>query len=189
MMDQLFDIENVFEIAIINEEELNIAENVTLDNNFFENEDISSLLLEQPLFESLLLEDSVNNDKNSELIPRVGKSLNDPKGTSIYHVVRGGGGFQKFPRGELIFCAIYFVLDQNMVALILHLSSYKSFFGIVMYGARNLEMSIRFSLKSRPSERFHWPEMSQIKAEISLHSNVKLNFHKNLGWQGYQWIP
>ena len=77
-MDQLFDIENVFEIAIINEEELNIAENVTLDNNFFENEDISSLLLEQPLFESLLLEDSVNNDKNSELIPRVGKSLNDP---------------------------------------------------------------------------------------------------------------
>ena len=92
MMDQLFDIENVFEIAIINEEELNIAENVTLDNNFFENEDISSLLLEQPLFESLLLEDSVNNDKNSELIPRVGKSFNDPKGASIYHVVRGGGG-------------------------------------------------------------------------------------------------
>ena len=58
-----------------------------------------------------------------------------------------------------------------------------------MYSARNLEMSIRFSLKSQLSERFHWPEMSQIKAEISLHSNVKLNFHKNLGWQGYQWIP
>ena len=184
MMDQLFDIENVFEIAIINEEELNIAENVTLDNNFFENEDISSLLLEQPLFESLLLEDSVNNDKNSELIPRVGKSLNDPKGTSIYHVVRGGGGFQKFPRGELIFCAMYFVLDQNMVALILHLSSYKSiFFGIVMYGARNLEMSIRFSLKFRPTERFHRPEMSQTKAEISLRTNVKLNFHKNVRLQ------
>ena len=57
------------------------------------------------------------------------------------------------------------------------------------YSARNLEISIRFSLKSRLSEGFHWPEMSQIKAEISLHSNVKLNFHKNLGWQGYQWIP
>ena len=60
---------------------------------------------------------------------------------------------------------------------------------ISMYGARNLEMSIRFFLKSRPSERFHRPEMSQIKAEISLHSNVKLIFHKNVGWQGYQWIP
>ena len=53
----------------------------------------------------------------------------------------------------------------------------------VLYGARNLEMSIRFSLKSRPSERFHRPEMSQIKAEISLHTNVKLNFHKNVGCQ------
>ena len=61
--------------------------------------------------------------------------------------------------------------------------------GACMYSARNLEMSIRFYLKSQPSERFHGPEMSQIKAEISLHSNVKLNFHKNLGWQGYQWIP
>ena len=58
-----------------------------------------------------------------------------------------------------------------------------------MYGARNLEMSNRFSLKSRPSERFHRPEMSQIKAEISLGTNVKLIFHKNVGWQGYQWIP
>ena len=38
------------------------------------------------------------------------------------------------------------------------------------YGVRNLEMSIRFSLKSRPPERFHRPEMSQIKAEISLHT-------------------
>ena len=36
------------------------------------------------------------------------------------------------------------------------------------YGVRNLEMSIRFSLKSRPYERFHRPEMYQIKAEISL---------------------
>ena len=36
------------------------------------------------------------------------------------------------------------------------------------YGVRNLEMTIRFSLKSRPSERFHRPEMSQIKAEIHL---------------------
>ena len=48
---------------------------------------------------------------------------------------------------------------------------------------RNLEMSIRFSLKSRPYERFHWPEMSQIKAEISLRTNVKLIFHKNVGLQ------
>ena len=58
-----------------------------------------------------------------------------------------------------------------------------------MYSARNLEMSIRFSLKSRPSEQFSRPEMSQIKAEISLHTNLKLIFHKNVGWQGYQWIP
>ena len=58
-----------------------------------------------------------------------------------------------------------------------------------LYGARNLEMSIRFSLKSQPSERFHRPEMSQIKAEISLRTNVKLNFHKNVGCQWYQWIP
>ena len=58
-----------------------------------------------------------------------------------------------------------------------------------MYGVRNLEMSIRFSLKSRPSERFPRPEMSQIKAEISLHTNLKFIFHKNVGWQGYQWIP
>ena len=50
---------------------------------------------------------------------------------------------------------------------------------ISMYGARNLEMSIRFSLKSRPSERFHRPEMSQIKAEISLHTNVKLCYKKS----------
>ena len=54
---------------------------------------------------------------------------------------------------------------------------------ICMYGARNIEMSIRFSLKSRLSERFHRPEMSQIKAEIGLHTNVKLNFHKNVGCQ------
>ena len=52
-----------------------------------------------------------------------------------------------------------------------------------MYGVRNLEMSIRFSLKSRLSERFHRPEMSQIKAEISLRTNVKLIFHKNVGLQ------
>ena len=50
-----------------------------------------------------------------------------------------------------------------------------------MCGARNLEMTIRFSLKSRPSERFRRPEMSQIKAEISLRTNVKLNSHKNEG--------
>ena len=51
------------------------------------------------------------------------------------------------------------------------------------YSARNLEMAIRFSLKSLPSERFHRPEMSQIKAEISLRTNMKLNFHKNVGCQ------
>ena len=48
-----------------------------------------------------------------------------------------------------------------------------------MYGVRNLEMSIRFSLKSQLSEQFPRPEMSQIKAEISLRTNVKLIFHKN----------
>ena len=53
----------------------------------------------------------------------------------------------------------------------------------------NLEMSIRFSLKSRPSERFHRSEMSQIKVEISLCTNVKLIFHKNVECQWYQWIP
>ena len=31
--------------------------------------------------------------------------------------------------------------------------------------------------------------MSQIKAEICLRTNVKLNFHKNVGLQWYQWIP
>ena len=30
--------------------------------------------------------------------------------------------------------------------------------------------------------------MSQIKAEISLHTNVKLIFHKNVGLEWYQWI-
>ena len=54
---------------------------------------------------------------------------------------------------------------------------------LLMYGVRNLEISIRFSLKSRPSERFHRPEMSQIKAEIRLRTNVKLNFDKNVGLQ------
>ena len=60
---------------------------------------------------------------------------------------------------------------------------------IKKYTIKNLEKTIRFSLKSRPSEQFHWPEMSQIKAEISLRTNLKLIFHKNVGWQGYQWIP
>ena len=50
-----------------------------------------------------------------------------------------------------------------------------------MYGVRNLEMTIRFSLKSWLSERFHRPEMSQIKAEFSLRTNMKLIFHKNVG--------
>ena len=54
---------------------------------------------------------------------------------------------------------------------------------ISKYSARNLEMSIRFSLKYRPYGRFHRPEMSQIKAEISLRTNVKLIFHKNVGLQ------
>ena len=58
-----------------------------------------------------------------------------------------------------------------------------------MYSVRNLEKTISFSLKSRPSEQFHWPEMPQIKADISLHTNVKLIFRENVGWQGYQWIP
>ena len=31
--------------------------------------------------------------------------------------------------------------------------------------------------------------MSQIKAEICLRTNVKLNFHKKVGLQRYQWIP
>ena len=52
-----------------------------------------------------------------------------------------------------------------------------------LYSARNLEKTIRFSLKSWLSERFHRPEMSQIKAEISLCTNLKLIFHKNVGWQ------
>ena len=58
-----------------------------------------------------------------------------------------------------------------------------------MYSVGNLEETIRFSLKSQLSERFHLSEMSQIKAEISLRTSVKLIFHKNVGWQGYQWIP
>ena len=56
-----------------------------------------------------------------------------------------------------------------------------------MYGVRHLEKTIRFSLKSRPSERFHWPKMSQIKAEISLCTNVKLIFHKNSEKWAYYW--
>ena len=63
------------------------------------------------------------------------------------------------------------------------------FRNVTTYSVRNLEKTIHFFLKSQPSERFHWPEMSQIKAEISLRTNVKLIFHKNVGWQGYQWIP
>ena len=59
----------------------------------------------------------------------------------------------------------------------------KSDISLNVYGVRNLEMSIRFSLKSQPSERFHRPEMSQIKAEISLRTNVKLICHKNVGLQ------
>ena len=55
-----------------------------------------------------------------------------------------------------------------------------------LYSAKNLEKTIRFSLKSWLSERFHSPEMSQIKAEINLRTlrtNLKLIFHKNVGWQ------
>ena len=51
-----------------------------------------------------------------------------------------------------------------------------------MYSVRYLE-TIHFSIKSQPSERFHRPEMSQIKAEISFRTNVKLIFHKNVGLQ------
>ena len=50
-------------------------------------------------------------------------------------------------------------------------SAMSCFVDLNMYGVRNLDMSIRFSLKFRPSERFQ--EMSQIKAEISLGTNVK----------------
>ena len=64
-----------------------------------------------------------------------------------------------------------------------HQSPLGTYSNSTMYGARNLEMSIRFSLKSWPSEQFPRPEMSQIKAEISLPTNVKLNFHKNVGCQ------
>ena len=54
---------------------------------------------------------------------------------------------------------------------------------VYMYSVRNLEMTIRFSLKSRPFERFHWPEMYQIKAEISLRTNMKLICRKNVRLQ------
>ena len=63
------------------------------------------------------------------------------------------------------------------------LSKNKQKANYTMYGARNLEMSIRFSLKSWPSERFHRPEMSQIKAEISLCTKLKLICNKNVGLQ------
>ena len=59
----------------------------------------------------------------------------------------------------------------------------KCILALNLYSARDLEMTIRFSLKSRPSEQFHRPKMSQIKAEIRLRTNVKLNFHKNVGLQ------
>ena len=45
-----------------------------------------------------------------------------------------------------------------------------------LYGVRNLEMTIRFSLNSRPSELFHRSEMSQIKAEISLSYQREVDF-------------
>ena len=51
----------------------------------------------------------------------------------------------------------------------------------ILYSARNLEKTISFSLKSWPSERFDRPEMSQIKAEVSLRTNLNLIFHKNEG--------
>ena len=44
-------------------------------------------------------------------------------------------------------------------------------------------------LNIQSPEQFHRPEMSQIRAEISLCTNLKLIFNKNVGWQGYQWIP
>ena len=51
------------------------------------------------------------------------------------------------------------------------------------YSARNLEMTIRFFYNLGHLNDFIGPEMSQIKAEISLRTNVKLIFHKNLGLQ------
>ena len=58
-----------------------------------------------------------------------------------------------------------------------------------MYSVRNLDVSIRFSLKSRPSERFPRPEMSQMKAEISLHTNLKLIFQKILDGKDINGFP
>ena len=61
------------------------------------------------------------------------------------------------------------------IAVLLQLlpKNYRTFNVVkAMYGVRNLEKTIRFSLKSPPSERFHWPEMSQIKAEISYQREV-----------------
>ena len=63
-------------------------------------------------------------------------------------------------------------------------------FNICIYVRRQKSGHVNpISLKSRPSEGFPRPEMSQMKAEIILHSNLKLIVHKNVGWQGYQWIP
>ena len=79
-----------------------------------------------------------------------------------------------------------FVEKYGLTSLLFMCSSNSHFLTEVkggLYSARNLEMAFRFSLKSWLSERFHRPEMSQIKAKISLRTNVKLNFHKNVGCQ------
>ena len=87
------------------------------------------------------------------------------------------------------FLRVLLILELEFLNLSWHNNVFKTLFYLlssvflIMYGVRNLEMSICFFLKSRPSERFHRPEMSQIKAEISLRTNVKLNFHKNVGLQ------
>ena len=102
--------------------------------------------------------------------------------------------FRLFWRSSYPDCKGHFKI-MGIVLCPIERTSMSSFFGMsklvfgLSYGVRNLDMSIRFSLKSRPSEGFPRPEMSQIKAEISLHTNLKLIFHKNVGWQGYQWIP
>ena len=83
------------------------------------------------------------------------------------------------------------VVSVTSYLRVTHIGSFWKVYGDLstLYGVRNLDVSIRFSLKSRPSEGFPRPELSQIKAEISFHTNLKLIFHENVGWQGYQWIP
>ena len=81
------------------------------------------------------------------------------------------GARQESPIGKLNFLEIYFeilVLSRpfSMFLGVFKAHCYLELFRaqFLMYSVRNLEKTIRFSLKSRLSEQFHWPEMSQIKA-------------------------